>query len=80
MDFPQFRKYPNGLSFFRINSPDSFEELKRMGEKWMIETYEVKILPDRNFVNDLLTKCPDFAVCIEEKEYLEMRGKATGKG
>lgn len=73
MQFPQYRKYPNEASYFRIESPEVFEELKKIGERWTIERYEAKILPDRNFIHDLLHKCPDFAVCIEAEEYLKMR-------
>ena len=79
MTFHQFRKYPNNASYFRINDIGSFEELKKVGENWVIEHYAAKILPDRNLVHDLLHKCPDFAICIDEEEYLLIEQKALKK-
>ena len=76
MQFPQYRKYPNNASYFRIDDLESFEELKKVGENWLLERYTAKILPDRNFVQDLLHKCPDFAICIDEREYVMIKQKA----
>ena len=54
MEFPQFRKYKNGQSYFRVNSNSSFIEYKLNGNRIEKHTFEVKILPDRNYLNDML--------------------------
>ncbi|MCX6310982.1 MAG: hypothetical protein NT084_05025 [Bacteroidetes bacterium] len=52
--FPQYRRYLNGKNYFRIDSLDSFEEIRSLGERWLLETHNAKILPDFNLINDLL--------------------------
>ncbi len=52
--FPQYRRYLNGKNYFRIDSLDSFEEIRSLGEHWLLETHNAKILPDFNLINDLL--------------------------
>jgi hypothetical protein len=78
--FPQFRKYKNGSSWFRIDSPENFEEIRQLGEKWMIEQFEARILPDHHLVNDLLYNYSAFAVEIGEADYRAMRQKASQAG
>lgn len=54
MDFPQYRKYKNGLSCFKISSLSQFVEYKTLGSKLERYEFEAKILPDRNFIQDML--------------------------
>ena len=54
MEFPQYRKYKNGLSYFKIESKESFIEWKKTGNRWEKFEFKVKILPDRNYINDML--------------------------
>jgi hypothetical protein len=55
MEFPQYRKYPNDKSFFRIESPEAFTELKRMGSKhYSIHHQRAEIHPDRMYIMDML--------------------------
>ncbi|MBI3509330.1 MAG: hypothetical protein HY064_01600 [Bacteroidetes bacterium] len=77
--FPVYRKYLNGRSFFRIDSMESFEEIRQLGTKWIIEKHEVKILPDRNLVHDLVYDFEKFGVEIKAGEYEQMRFKAGEK-
>jgi len=52
--FPVYRKYKNKLSYFKINSDSNFEEIKIMANQGSIHTFNAKILPDRNFIYDML--------------------------
>jgi hypothetical protein len=75
--FPQYRRYKNGKSYFCFFSPDSFEELQSIGSKWFCEMYSAKILPDRNFIMDMLYDYVDFADVVRAEEYLEIKQKAS---
>ncbi|HLG02396.1 MAG TPA: hypothetical protein VI731_02295 [Bacteroidia bacterium] len=76
--FPQYRRYKSGSSFFKITSIINFEEVRKIGDKWVIESYEARILPDYHLLNDLIYSYADFAEEISEEEYLEVRNKALG--
>jgi hypothetical protein len=54
MEFPQFRKYKNGKSFFKIESMSNFIEVQLLGSRFIKYEIEAKILPDRNFIQDML--------------------------
>ncbi|MCU0434091.1 MAG: hypothetical protein MUC87_11600 [Bacteroidia bacterium] len=71
-NYPQFRRYKTGTSWFRINSPTQYEEIRKMGSRWFIDRYEVKILPDRNWVYDLTFAYQDFAEAITQEEYQQI--------
>lgn len=75
--FPQYRRYLNGAAYFRIDSPVSFEEIRKMGSRWLLHVYTVKILPDRNLVYDLLNDYRSFAEEIGAGEYEAVRAKAV---
>ncbi|HEU4716203.1 MAG TPA: hypothetical protein VFU15_00130 [Bacteroidia bacterium] len=67
--FPAYRKYKNGLSFFRINSVSSFDEIRKVGSRFLFSHHEVVIFPDRNLLNDLLSAYHDFALEITREEW-----------
>jgi hypothetical protein len=77
MEFPQYRRYKNGASFFRIDSPTRFEEIRKLGNRWFVRAYEVKILPDRNLVNDLLFDYQSFAENVDARTYEAVRAIAV---
>ena len=54
MHFPVFRKYPNNLSFFKIIDDRHFMEVKLTGRRAEVHVIEAKILPDVNFIQDML--------------------------
>ena len=51
--YPQYRKYSNNKAYFKVISPNKFEEIQVLGTKKTIHYFEAKILPDRNFINDM---------------------------
>lgn len=69
MKYPQYRRYKNGLSYFKILSPVMFEEIKVVGSKRIVYSVEAKQYPEKIFINDLLLAYKLFADEISETEY-----------
>jgi hypothetical protein len=67
--YPQYRKYKNGLSYFKISSPILVEEIKVVGNKQLTYTIEAKQYPEKVFINDLLLNYAAFAEEISEELY-----------
>ena len=69
MHFPIFRKYKNNKHFFKIISVNEFEELSFIGKKLMITKHKASILPDRNFISDLIHDVGNICEIASEEEY-----------
>lgn len=69
MDYPQYRKYKNNQSYFKIISATEFDEIKREANSWKIYSFKAAILPDRNFILDMTTDYELYWDNITEKEY-----------
>ncbi len=67
--FPQYRRYKNGLSYFRILSETEFEEVKIVGGKRVKQQIVASQYPEKVFLHDLLFNYKDFAEGITEEEY-----------
>lgn len=67
--FPQYRRYKNGLSYFKILSLTEFEEIKVIGKKHMLQHVVAHQYPEKVFINDLLFKYEEFAEEIREDVY-----------
>ncbi|MGB0805313.1 MAG: hypothetical protein ACPGRC_01395 [Salibacteraceae bacterium] len=69
ISFPVYRKYEGGFSFFKITSSSSFIELKILGEQ--ISKYEIKaqILPDFQFITDMINLHNNHWVESTEEEF-----------
>ena len=67
--FPQYRRYKNGLSYFKILSLTEFEEIQVIGEKRIVNRVIANQYPEKVFINDLLFKYKDFAEEISETDY-----------
>ena len=72
MEFPTYRKYKNNKHFFKIISMDEFEELSFIGKKLIVTLHQVTILPDRNFISDLLNDIGNTAEIATEEEYQQI--------
>ena len=72
MEFPIYRKYKNNKHFFKIISMDEFEELSFIGKKLIVTLHQVTILPDRNFMSDLLYDIGNTAEIAKEEEYQQI--------
>ncbi len=69
MEFPIYRKYPNNKSYFKVLDEQTFEELRIMGSHYNLSLHEAKILPDRNYIADMIGLEGGFWVAIEAWEY-----------
>ena len=69
--YPQYRKYKNGKSYFKILSANVFEEIKEFEGKYAKHLFEAKILPDRNHIYDLTFDFEKYCEVIPQKEYEE---------
>jgi hypothetical protein len=67
--FPEYRKYPNNKHFFRIISLTEFEEISIMGTHYSIHHKIASILPDRNFILDMLNYHEGHFMESSEGEY-----------
>ena len=74
--YPQYRKYSNNKSYFKIISSDEFEEIQLFGTKKSIHLFKAKILPDRNFIYDMTFDYEKSWQKIEKEEYDQV--KKTG--
>jgi hypothetical protein len=72
MQFPQYRKYRNGKSFFKIESENEFTELKYENGRWQQYQIKATILPDRNYISDMLFHFEDHWEEIEAAPYREI--------
>jgi hypothetical protein len=68
-NYPLYRKYGDNKTFFKITSGSSFEELKILGIYYSIHHFEAKILPDRNFLSDLISCGTEGIIEISESIY-----------
>lgn len=69
MEFPQFRRYKNAQSYFKITSENTFIEYKLMGNKLEMYIIEAKILPDRNYIHDLLYNYDEYWEKLNEASF-----------
>ena len=70
--------YKNGLTWIRIEAPDRFTEVRKIGSRYEQHQYVAKILPDRNHIADLTLHYSDFAVEIPASDFekvLELTSK-----
>jgi hypothetical protein len=70
-EFPIYRKYSNEKSYFKVISESEFEEIQVLGKSCSIHQFEAKILPDRNYVQDLIANDKGHWIEIEANEYEE---------
>lgn len=75
MHYPQYRKYKNNKSYFKIISAIEFEEIQVFNNSFTLHYFEAKILPDRNFINDLTFEYHLYCDVITENDYLEVMKK-----
>jgi hypothetical protein len=80
VSYPQYRKYKNDKSFFRISSAEEFEEIQILGGQYTLHQFKAKILPDRNFIYDMTFAFEDNWVVITEEEYNGIRQKIKQEG
>ncbi len=70
IQYPQYRKYLNEKSFFKITSSTEWEEIQIIGSKYVLNQFKVNIMPDRNFIQDMTFDYKDNWIAISEEEYV----------
>jgi hypothetical protein len=73
MNFPVYRKYKNGKSYFKIINPRQFEEIQIIGSKKILKNIQAEQFPEMNFIHDLVFNYREMAIEITEQEYDELR-------
>ena len=73
--YPQYRKYNNNKSFYKIISSEKFEEIQVFGNKITFYNFEAKILPDKNYIYDLTFNYKKYWVVCEESEFESLKEK-----
>ncbi len=73
VQYPQYRKYLNEKSFFKITSSTEWEEIQIIGSKYVLTHFKVNIMPDRNFLHDMTFDYKENWKVISEEEYLSCR-------
>ncbi len=69
MEFPQYRRYLNGQSYFKIISNQEFYEYKMVIRTLEEFHMKAKILPDRNFIYDMLNDYQKHWEKIDAKDF-----------
>ncbi len=77
IQYPQYRKYLNNKSFFKIISDKEWEEIQVVGSKHVLKNFSVKIMPDRNFLQDMTFDYKENWEEIEEGEYETIKNRVT---
>lgn len=75
INFPVYRKYKNGKSYFKIISREEFEEIQIVGTKKIIHLVAAKQLPEMNQIYDLVYD-RNLTETITDSEYLNLNMKS----
>ena len=78
-EFPIYRKYRNDMSFFKILTPEHFEEVKKLPDGLVLFIFKAKILPDRNYIQDMLYDYHLHWEVIDKEEYEVMKSKVRNQ-
>lgn len=79
MDYPQYRKYKNGNSYFEILSPNEFIEYQFQLNELKKSHFEATILPDRNYIQDMLFDYQEHWELIEKEDLEDFLAKNSGQ-
>lgn len=69
MKFPIFRRYKNHKSYFKIISQSEFTEYKEFGGKLEKHKIKASILPDRNYIQDMISDFENHWEIIDEQQF-----------
>lgn len=68
-EFPIYRKYSDYKRFFKIDSYEHFSELSIMGNYYELRDFHAQILPDRNFIMDMIKNEGGYWLASSSEEY-----------
>lgn len=72
-DYPIYRKYADGRVYFKIKSPQEFEEARRTSRGVEFETHVAKILPDRHLIADMIAMHGGYWLEATHDEYENLK-------
>lgn len=72
-NFPVYRKYPDNRSFFAIYNENEFEEIKLLGNFYSVHRIKATILPERNYISDMLNLHNNHWVESSESEFTTIK-------
>jgi hypothetical protein len=75
--YPIYRKYSNNKSYFKVLDESHFEEIQILGSRYLLYSFEAKILPDRNLMHDMVEMSGGGWEEIDAKTYEELREKCN---
>ncbi len=75
VNFPLFKKTGNNNTYYKISSYEYFDEIKRIGKKYLYYSIEATQLPERNYIRDLTENDQGHFISITEEEFEEVKKK-----
>lgn len=75
ISYPSYRKYKNNRAYFKILDAQSWEEIQVVGNNYLLHSFQVAILPDRNFLYDMSYDFNQHWEEITAEEYAAVKGK-----
>ena len=73
VNFPVYRKYPHNRTFFKIISEEAFEEINILGKTYSVRNVKAQIMPDRNYIHDMVYNYEKYWKVISEEEYKQAK-------
>ncbi|HSH64727.1 MAG TPA: hypothetical protein VLB84_02790 [Bacteroidia bacterium] len=73
ISYPQYRKYKNNKVYFKIISAVEWEELHLTKNSLTLHTFHAKILPDRNYIDDMTFHYHEHWDIIHSDEYESLK-------
>jgi hypothetical protein len=73
MQFPVYRRYKNGRSYFKIINPKRFEEVRVVGVQRVISLIDAKQFPEINFIRDLILNYREMADEISAADFEQFK-------
>lgn len=70
MDFPQYRRYVNHRSYFKILNESEYIERRKEPKGVQQHHFKATTLPDRNLLQDMLYEPQPYWEIIDEDEWL----------
>ncbi len=69
ISFPVYRKLANSKAFYKINSPDEFEEIQVIGSKRIHYRHQAKHYPEKLKIRDMIALEGGLYLESAEKEW-----------
>ena len=67
--FPLYRRYLHGNTYYRINSQENFDELMVVGKFFVFKNFQARILPEYQLIIDLIDNMENRWEIIKEQDF-----------